>query len=229
MSRMSTIRSTVVVIAAALVWTCAPTVGAGEKGEWLARLRVINVNPNDDSSAVSTLAGSSVSVDDDTVPELDFSYFLTDNLALELILANSTHRVSGEGSIAALGEIVETEVLPPTLTLQYHFDAGDTVMPYVGGGVNFTLLYDEEATASLNNALGGPTDVDTDTSFGLAAQVGSDFRINDRWFANVDVKYVQLETTADLTTADGTQGGTRRTVDIDINPVIFGVGVGIRF
>jgi outer membrane protein len=200
---------------------------AAEAGDWMIRLRAINVNPNDDSSAVTGIAGSEVSVDDDTVPELDISYMFTDNFGLELILATSTHRVSGEGAIAGLGEIVETEVLPPTLNAQWHFNAGDTFMPYVGGGINFTVFYDEEAKTSLNDAL-GTTRVSADESFGLSAQVGTDIRINDRWFANFDVKLVQIETEAELrSTVDDVT--TVRTVDIDINPFIFGVGIGVRF
>ena len=197
---------------------------AREKGDWMARLRVINVNPNDDSSMVTGIADSSVSVDDDTVPELDFTYMLSDNWGLELILAQSQHRASGEGSLVDLGEILEADVLPPTLTLQYHFDSNGKVLPYAGIGVNYTIFSGEESRPSLDTALGGPTTIEMDESFGFAAQAGLDVPFNERWFFNVDAKYVQIDSTVELNTE-----GTLRTVEVDIDPLILGVGVGLKF
>lgn len=58
-------------------------------GDWLVRVRGINVNPNDSSSTVrvpalgGSVAGSSVGVNSDTVPELDITYMMTPNWGLE--------------------------------------------------------------------------------------------------------------------------------------------------
>lgn len=193
---------------------------AAEAGDWLVRGRIINVNPNDDSSAVSGIAGSGVSVDTDTTVELDFTYFVDQNWALELILATTTHHVSGEGSIAGLGEIADAGVLPPTLTLQYHTDLNEKVSAYAGLGVNYTLFYSEDGKGPFEGA-----DVDMDSSFGLSAQVGLDYDLNDDWFFNVDLKYVQLDTTAEIRPGDGSV----LSVDVDIDPWIFGIGIGTKF
>lgn len=201
-----------------------------EAGDWLVRLRAINVSPDDSSSTVRSngmgIAGTGVSVDDDTVPELDITYLFKPNWGLELILATSKHNVSAEGGLSALGEIVESNVLPPTLLLQYHFAPKAKVRPYVGLGINFTLFYDEDATASFEAAAGGSSRVDLDESIGLAAQFGVDVGLNETWFLNFDLKYIDLETEATITTPGplGTVG-----VDVDINPYVFGFGFGRRF
>lgn len=195
-----------------------------EEGDWLVRLRGIVVAPTETSGPVTPgFPDATVSVSNAVVPELDFTYFLTNNVGAELILATSPHDISGEGSIAALGEIAETMALPPTLTLQYHFMPDARVRPYVGVGVNYTIFYDEDATSALTDAIGATT-VDLEDSVGIAFQLGIDFDLNDRFFLNADVKYIDIDTTATLNT-----GGVINTVDVDLDPIVAGVGIGMRF
>ncbi|OGI41135.1 MAG: hypothetical protein A2140_02535 [Candidatus Muproteobacteria bacterium RBG_16_62_13] len=204
--------------------TVAAPALALEQGDWLVRGRLIHVAPNDSSGAVSTLPGSGVAVGSDSTLELDFTYMLSPNLGLELILGTTKHDLKGKGSIAALGKIGESGVLPPTLSLQYHFAPKASVRPYAGVGVNYTLFYGAESSAALDSALGGATGIKLGDSFGLAAQAGLDVSLSKDWFMNFDLKYIQIDTKATLTT-----GGTTRTVNVDINPWVFGVGVGTRF
>ncbi len=204
--------------------TIAAPALAVEQGDWLVRGRLIHVAPNDSSGAVSTLPGSGVAVNAASTLELDFTYMLNPNLGLELILATTKHDLKGKGTIAGLGKIGESGVLPPTLTLQYHFAPKASIRPYAGVGVNYTLFYGAESSAALDAALGGATGVKLSDSFGLSAQAGLDVSLANDWFMNFDVKYIQIDTKATLTT-----GGTTRTVNVDINPWVLGVGVGRRF
>ena len=206
-----------------LVMAALP-IAAPAQGDWLVRGRLIHVAPSDSSGAVTGIPGSGVGVDSDSTLELDFTYMLTSNLGLELILATTRHDLNGEGTIAGLGKIGEAGVLPPTLSLQYHFAPRATVRPYAGVGVNYTLFYGAESSAALDSALGGATGIKLGDSFGLAAQAGLDVSLSKDWFMNFDLKYIQIDTKATLAT-----GGTTRTVNVDINPWVFGVGVGRRF
>lgn len=196
-----------------------------EAGDWLVRLRGIYVAPQDESGGVlPAVPTGSVTVDDAIVPELDFTYFFTNNIAAELILATSPHDIDGAGAISALGEVADTMALPPTLTLQYHFAPDQKVRPYVGAGLNWTIFYSEDSTASLDGALGGPTAVSLDDSFGWAVQAGVDIDITERIFLNLDVKYIDIDTTATLNT-----GGAINTIDVAIDPIVAGIGFGMRF
>ena len=211
-------------LGAAVLMVTGETAMAAQ-GDWLVRLRGIVVSPTENTSGVMPdLTDASVEVDNAIVPELDFTYFLTDNIAAELILATSPHGINGTGIIADRGEVADVMVLPPTLTLQYHFMPDGAFRPYLGVGVNYTIFYSEDASDSLVDALGGATDVDLDDSFGVAFQAGVDVPINDRWFINADVKYIQIDTDATLTTGD-----TVRTIEVDLDPIVAGVGVGFRF
>lgn len=156
-------------------------------------------------------ASADLGVNNAVMPELDFSYFFTDNIALELILAATPHDVTLGGT----GKITELWLLPPTLTVQYHHHMG-AFKPYVGAGLNYTTILSSDATA----AIGG---VDSwDDSIGVAFQIGADYAINNRWSVNFDVKKIWLNLDAKVTAA-----GTSASVDLD--PWVIGTGIGYRF
>lgn len=195
-----------------------------DQGDWLVRLRAIGVIPTEEAGPVlPAFPTGSVSVDNAYVPELDFTYFFTNNIAAELILATSPHDISGAGALSGLGKIADTMALPPTLTLQYHFAPEAMVRPYVGAGVNWTVFYSEDASSSLETAIGA-TDVSLDDSFGWAVQAGVDIDITKRIFLNLDVKYIDIDTTATLDTS-----GVINAVDVKLDPVVAGIGIGMRF
>ena len=213
-----------VLITAAAFAAIASGPAEAAQGDLLVRLRGIVVAPTEEAGPVlPTFPTGSVSVDNAIVPELDFTYFLTNNFAAELILATTPHDISGEGALAGLGEIADTMVLPPTLSLQYHLNPNGRFRPYAGVGVNWTIFYSEGAKDSLVTAIGA-TDVAIDDSVGVSYQIGFDYDLNDRFFFNADVKWIQIDTTATLTT-----GALVNTVDVDLDPVVAGVGFGMRF
>lgn len=206
---------------------------AYEAGDWLVRGRVINVNPNDSSGPLyvngSKLA-KGVTVDSDTVPELDITYMISKNWGTELILGYSKHTVTGDRTVgAALGsgnarDVIDTKVLPPTLTLQYHFMPDSKFRPYVGAGINYTKFFDESVPHSSALYQSGAK-VKMDSSWGLAAQAGVDIALNSDWFMNLDVKYIDMSTTARF--KNTTLGNLR--IDANVNPIVWGIGIGRRF
>ena len=71
----------------------------------------------------------------------------------------------------------------------------------------------------------GKTNVRMSDSFGWAAQVGVDIDLNEKMFLNLDVKYIDIDTTTRLTT---TAAGVQK-VKVNLDPLVVGVGVGWRF
>ncbi len=176
-------------------------------GDWMLRARALGVVPQESSSMN---IADRVKVDDSVVPELDITYFFTPNISAELIAAVTPHDVTTKGGVDA----GSSWLLPPTLTLQYHFNQCPMATPYVGAGVNYTHFFNTDA-GSLNS-------VKYDDSFGAALQAGVDIPLKDNWYANIDVKKVFISTTAKFTPS-----GVR--ADVDIDPWLVGVGVGYRF
>ncbi|SIT42385.1 Outer membrane protein W [Paraburkholderia piptadeniae] len=177
-------------------------------GDTLVRLRAITIVPQVRTS--DTLSTLNVDVNNATVPELDFTYMIRDNIGVELILGTSRHQLT-----SSLGGLGGVNVLPPTLLLQYHFNHQGQVRPYVGAGVNYTYFYNNGL-----HAAGRDVSIKR-SSFGPALQMGVDVQVTKSVFANVDVKKVWMKTDASL---NGTPLGT-----LHIDPLIVGVGVGMKF
>ena len=185
-----------------------------ESGDWLGRLRGIDVMPNE-GATISPIGGD-VDISDQIVPELDITYFVQDNWAVELILGVTPHDVQAVGTTAGDIDLGEVTLLPPTLTLQYHFNPDGQMRPYLGAGVNYTHFFNEDLPGG--SAL---TRISYDESFGLAAQAGIDFALQDEWFLNLDLKYIDINTDVLI------DGAIAASVDID--PLVLGVGFGRRF
>ncbi|MEO1039286.1 MAG: OmpW family protein [Pseudomonadota bacterium] len=204
--------------ASAVAFTTLAAPAMAEQGDWLIRLRAITVSP--DESADITPIGGDADISTSTVPELDITYFFSDNIAAELILGVTPHDVTAVGTALGDLDLGDVTLLPPTLTLQYHFNPTGEFRPYVGAGVNYTLFFNEDLPS------GSPlTSIDYDPSFGFAAQAGFDYALNERWFLNVDLKKVLINT--DVTIDAGALGTVQ--ADVDIDPWIFGVGFGWRY
>lgn len=184
--------------------------------KWQVRFRMIGVFPNE-SATIQTIGGD-VDIAPSYVPELDFTYFFSENWSAELILGTTNHDVKAIQTAAGEIDLGDVWLLPPTLTLQYHF-ATEGFRPYIGTGLNYTIFYGVDS--------GAVDDVEYDNSVGFAFQGGFDFDLDDKWFLNLDAKYILLSTdaTVDATTALGATVGA----DVDINPLVIGLGVGMKF
>lgn len=190
-------------VAAGVLGLLLVTGGTAQATEdWMVRFRAAAVLPDASSSPVA-----GVDARNSGSPEVDISYFITQNIALEAIAATTRHTVTLNN--ASLGRV---SVLPPTLTLQYHFNPSGSVRPYVGGGINYTRFY--------NVKLAAPLDVERN-SWGGVLQVGVDFAVGKNSYINLDVKKIYLKT--DVSSA----GAYLTTLKLD--PVVVGVGYGFRF
>lgn len=191
----------------------------------LLRVRGIWVNPTGTSDGIlPTLPNDRLTVGDSFAPEVDVTWMATDNIGFELIAATTRHSAHGKAGVTSgIGNVVNTWVLPPTLTAQYHFNSKGKIRPYVGAGINYTVFWNEKATPGLVAAV-GPTRVHINDSVGYALQGGVDIDLNKKFFLNIDAKYISMDPRATLnTTALGTQ-----TVKTRISPIVVGVGFGIR-
>ncbi|WP_425294116.1 OmpW/AlkL family protein [Mesorhizobium delmotii] len=182
---------------------------------WQIRLRALGVI-TEDSGYVNAVPGSGLSYSNSVTPELDISYFFTDNVAAELILGTTYANITGQGSIGGLGNIGKVWLLPPTLTLQYHFTDFGAFEPYVGAGVNYTIFYHQEA--------GSADDLKVKNTFGTALQVGFDYKLDQHWGVNFDVKKLFLKPDFDVTVA-----GAKQTGKAELDPWLIGAGVTYRF
>lgn len=204
---------------------------SADDNPWMVRARLIAVQP-DEAGALSV--GSSrlpggVDISTSYVPELDITYFFTKNIAAELILGVTPHDVKAthvtvpgalDNANIDLGDVW---LLPPTLTLQYHFQNDTKFKPYVGAGINATFFFNEDE---------GPVadGIKYDSTVGPALQAGFDYDLDGKeggWAVNIDIKKIWISTdvTVDFTTALG----AKVNADVDIDPLIIGAGLAYKF
>jgi outer membrane protein len=197
---------------------CAPSVMAQDssgdawsKDRFQIRVRAIDVAADGDGTVRQN--GLKTDVDHAITPEVDISYFFTDHIAAELIAATSEHQI--EAGALDLGD---AWILPPTLTLQYHFSPDKQFSPYVGAGLNYSMFYGEDDGTGFN-------DLDVDGGLGYALQAGFDYWVSENWGLNMDVKYINLDVDVDVNL-----GATHLDADdVDLDPWIIGAGVAYRF
>lgn len=220
-------RHAVAVALAAMMWVGAASaqdfaggvqVGTGkledpkQAGDFMLRLRGLAIVPNE-SSHINAIGGD-VEISNEYTPEVDFTYFLTGHVAFELIAATARHNVRAKDT--ALGDLDLGKVshLPPTLLLQWHVAPDYFISPYLGAGINYTVFYDADAGPDIDS-------INYDNSWGWALQAGTDVFLYKNFFLNIDLKYIRMETKAEINNSFHAR--------TDIDPLLFGVGIGYKF
>ena len=208
------LQSLVLAAATALTMTTAFAVPAGS---WTVAAGAHYVDPKSDNGTLNN--GLSVDVDGDVRPTISGEYFIANNVGIELLAAIPFHHDfnlnNPDGTTALTGK---TQHLPPTLSLQYHFDGYNmpmNVKPFVGVGVNYTMFFKEK----LNNAAGA--ELKLDDSVGVAGHIGLDIPFAATEAFRIDARYMDIKTDATLNGAD--------IGEIDISPWVYGVAFVKQF
>lgn len=200
-----------------------PAAFAHEAGDIIVRAGAIKLTTHESSSRVK-LAGNKIDakakVDNDTQLGLNFAYMVTDHIGIELLAATPFELTAkGKGGLAG-AKLGKFKALPPTLSAVYYpMNKASAFQPYVGLGVNRTLMYNEKANKSQGfNALR------VKDTWGWAAQIGADYMLTDNLMLNGQVRYVDIDTKARVYAGD-----TKATVKLDVKPVVYMVGLGYKF
>jgi outer membrane protein len=211
------------IAAAVLLVSSLAAPAAAAEGPLMVRLRGVFISTSNYSDAIPALGINDkevIRVADKLIPEVDISYFLTPNLSAELILTYPQKhgvKVKAGGTLLDVGTFTH---LPPVLSVQWHFFPGSAVNPYVGLGVNLTLITAQNLAVPLATPL--PLEI-SKSSVGVSAQVGLDVNVAPQWYVNADVKYVTLGVDVKVK-----ETGTKVS-HAAVDPWLLGLGVGYRF
>lgn len=175
----------------------------GGDARWLVRTTVIGVLTNASSPTLG------LDVRNTTDVALDVTYFLTPNVAIDVLATFLNTEVSAKG----LGSLGSVDLLPPIVTAQWHFAPQAQVRPYVGIGFNYNHFSRESGTLNAIHAK-------IENKVGWVAQAGLDYMLTKSLSLNADLKYLQVkpEVTTDL-------GNDK----LNLKATIIGVGLGYRF
>jgi outer membrane protein len=182
-----------------------------ESGDILLRARAILVEPGEEGT-VSRPIGGEVSLSRAVIPEIDATYFWTPHIATEIILGAIPHDVKVKNSARGEIDVGSVWVAGPAVMMQYHHPVTETVTPYIGLGGAYAVF--------LSNSK--EVDIEYGQEPALIAQAGVNVQISENWFANADVKKAWLSTDAKV-------NGGAITAEVNLDPIVAGVGIGYRF
>ena len=177
-----------------------------------------------------TNLGGKATMSSDTQLGLNFAYMLTNHVGIELLAATPFEhdvKIKNTALGAANGKLGTLKHLPPTLSVVYYpLDSKSAFQPYVGAGINYTWIYDEHVGSRAQGE--GFSNFKAENSWGWAAQIGADYMINDKWMINGQVRYIDISTKATVDN-NALAAGTRAKVNVDVDPMVYMVGIGYKF
>ena len=211
----------------------APLAHAHQAGDIIVRAGAITVDPQESSSDIwvgaigangTDMPNTKATLDSDTQLGLNFAYMLTNNIGIELLAATPfSHNVGVKGLGDLDGKLGELKHLPPTLSVVYYpLDSSSAFQPYVGAGINYTWFFDTKLSGEAKDK--SFSGLDMKDSWGLAAQVGMDYMLTDNIMFNAQVRYIDIDTTGTTNF-----GGKKVKVDVDVDPLVYMVGLGYKF
>jgi outer membrane protein len=198
-----------------------------------------SITPNSSASAISgpLTPVNALSIEVKKQNTLFFSYSreITDSWDLELAAGwPPTHEVAIKvidptlpASVRAYDGKTGAKVrqVAPTVFANYKFgDKNSSFRPFLGIGLNYTTFDKTESTTDGNNLNGGATNISLEDSFGLAAQAGLSYRIDDKWSISSSVATAQVKTKMTSNTL-----GVVRTADVKFRPTVVTVSMGYSF
>jgi len=201
---------TLVCALAALTLGTIGAAGTAQAGDFVVKLGIADVVPKSDNG---TLAGVlKTDIGNSVRPSITLEYMFTPNLGLEVLGAwpfRNDIKLNGL-------KMARVDVLPPTVSLQWHFLPKTAVSPFVGVGVNYTFMYNEKTKGPIANSK-----LDVENSWGFAAHAGVDFNFSKNWLMTLDARWIQMRNDVKV---DGAKVGK-----VKVDPMVWGIAVGYRF
>jgi outer membrane protein len=183
------------------------------------------VDPNGDGTFSDGIDDIDVNFDSEQGFGVGVNVFWGDRISTEFAASVVEPDVAFESSNPLFPAFTagSLEMIPITATLQYHFNPEGRFDPYVGGGAAYVLFDQLDSSDDLDDV--DIDSIDFDDDVGFVVNAGFSFDITPNFAVYVDGKYVPVSSSATATFATGPGVET----DIDINPLIFSVGLGYQF
>lgn len=210
-----------VVMSLAVGFVFAVGAAQAQTANWRVGGRALWVN----AGATSEEFGSTgISLDLRSGPgaEIGATLMFSDRIGAEFSVAGSAHRLElaeGDGDCIDCGLVW---LVPLTVIGQYHHPVYGPWDPYIGLGATWVAPF---TSGSCDLEEVGFDSLDFEGGAGFEVQLGVNYQMDARWYANLDLRYSGVSIDARVTTEDG----DLPPVALDINPFVIGIGFGCKF
>jgi outer membrane protein len=211
------------IITLILMWSLAVAgTAAAQTAEWRYGGRLLHLNTDALSGELGD-TGYHFDVASSLGLEFDATVMFSNAFAAEFSIGGAAPRLKAvDGDCCPTIDAGRLWLAPLTATAQFHLQVYGPWDPYVGLGITWIVPF-YSLSDDLRDA--GLSDVDFEGNLGLAAQVGFNYQMDNRWYVNLDLKYLG----ASLEARAKTDEEDIPTVNLDINPFVIGLGFGYKF
>lgn len=205
-----------------------PALAGNPEGKWQVKILGTGVLVDGEISNVELdpldlAPGGQTDINNNVIPTIAIEYYATRNISVETICCLTQHHATGRGTLAGARLVDHIMILPATVTLKYHIDAGP-VRPYVGAGPTVFFFIDEKPGADA--AALGVDRLRLTNEFGFALQAGLDIPVNDSGMGiSLDAKKYFVDTTAHFKVS----GSDVLVTEHKLDPWVVSGGVYFRF
>lgn len=196
---------------------------SAQTSPWTVRLGAAHVGFStkaDVQANGSVVPGAGASASSNTTLGLELTYDVTPDWTARLLVGvPPTTTLTGTGALSGTGTLGKVKYGPAVLSATYNLMTSGPVRPYIGAGLNYTIVFKSED--------GFISNLDVKSAFGAVAQVGAEFPLSGGWSLAVDARKIFLKTKADGSLP--AMGGARAHAEVRLDPLVVFASVGKRF
>lgn len=203
------------------VFACSAA--SAQNSPWSVRLGAAHVGFNTQADVFLggiAVPGANAEASNNTTLGLEIGYSLSPEWTGRLLLGvPPTTTLTGTGALAETGTLGRVTYAPAVLSLTYGLGQWGPIKPYVGAGINYTIVFKSED--------GFITNLDVKNAFAPVLQLGFEVPLDGGWSIGLDARKIFLKTKATGTVP--AFGGAPATANIRLNPLVFFASIGKRF
>lgn len=196
---------------------------AADTSPWTVRLGPAHVGFSTKANVSvggNPVPGGDASASGSTTLGIELAYDLSDQLTARFLAGIPPETtLTGQGTLTSAGRLGKVTYAPAVLSLTYKLRTDGPVRPYVGAGINYTIVT-RTRDAFIN-------DLDTRSAWGSVLQAGVEIPIDADWSVSLDARKIFLKTKA--TGMLPAFGGAPTRADVRLNPLVVFLSVGRRF
>lgn len=201
----------------------AATSAAAQTSPWTVRLGAAHVKFSTQAEVQANGAlvpGGDAAASSNTTLGLELSYDITPRWTGRLLVGvPPTTTLTGAGTLASAGKLGTVTYGPAALTATFHLLDSGPVRPYIGAGINYTIVFKSKDAFI--------TQLDAKGAFGSVIEVGAEVPLDGGWSIGLDARKIFLKTQA--TGVLPALGGASAHADVRLNPLVIFASVGRRF
>ena len=194
---------------------------SAQSPEWRYGGRISWVNTGASSDELGD-TGSTLDVQSGPGIEFDATLMFSDLFGVELSIGTSAHQLKFSSGDLDTNDAGRLWLLPLTAIAQYHHPIYGPWDPYVGLGVTWAAPF-FKMSGDASDA--GVESVEFEGGPAVAAQIGVNYQMDNRWYGNIDLRYAGTSVDAQVRIDEE----NLPTITLDIKPLVISLGFGYKF